>query len=142
MMPVLLGPAAETILSNSLVPAHRMVIENNSAGLGIPRGGIKDMPHLSTVVRQNGSRRRVSSAPMVARPMINNTMINNTGMPRPSAPSSAPRGSSPMSSGASRQCLHRARWVHHSQWDHHSQWLHRTLPAFRVVQLKNNFRRI
>jgi len=91
------------ILSNSSVPAHRMVIENNSAGLGIPRGGIKDMPHLSTVVRQNGSATAsFRPAPMVARPMINNTMINNTGMPRPSAPSSAPRGSSPMSSGASR----------------------------------------
>ncbi len=97
--------APRPIISNSLISSHRMVIENNSAGLGIPRGGIKDLSHLSSTVRQSGSvttnlRPMPSSAPMTPRPMI-----NNPGTPRPSSvsrPSNVTGGGSPGSTAPSR----------------------------------------
>ena len=73
------------IVSNSLVSSHHMLIERNSAGLGIPRGSIRNLPRLSTTVRQNGSARVdfrpiAPPVPVMARPMT-----NNSGMARPSA---------------------------------------------------------
>ena len=83
-------------ISRPLVPAHRMVIENTSAGLGIPRGSInvRDMSHLSTIVRQNGSATTsFRPSPLVApRPVM-----SNSGMPRSSSTNSTPRVSSPAS---------------------------------------------
>jgi hypothetical protein len=82
------------IVPNSTISTHRMVIERNSAGLGIPRGGIRDLPRLSTTVKKNGTATasfRPTPPPMTARPMI-----NNSGMSRPTSPNSAPPVSRPM----------------------------------------------
>ena len=96
------------IISNSLTSTHRMVIERNSAGLGVPRGSIRDMSRLSTRVQQNGSV-TTNFRPVPARtPMTPRPMINNPGMSRPSAPRSVapPRsnmgGGSPRSTAPSR----------------------------------------
>lgn len=83
-------------ISRPLVPARRMVIENNSAGLGIPRGSInvRDMSHLSTAVRQNGS----ATANFRPSPIITpRPVMSNSGMPRSSSSNSAPRVSTPVS---------------------------------------------
>jgi hypothetical protein len=83
------------IVSNTLVSSHRMVIEKNSAGLGIPRGSIRDMSRLSNNVRQNGSV-RVNFRPVAPpNPVMPRAATNPAGMPRsgasqvsrPSAPS-------------------------------------------------------
>lgn len=88
---IVMGPRP---IFHSFVPSHRMVIENNSAGLGIPRGGIKDMSRLSTTVRQNGSATASFRPTPVFAPR---PIMGNSGMSRSSSTSSAPRVSSPVS---------------------------------------------
>ena len=87
---IVMGPRP---ILHSTVPMNRMVIQSNSAGLGIPRGSIRDMPHLSSQVRQNGSvTTTVRPTPIVA-PL---RTYRNPGMSRPSSSgSSSPRVSSP-----------------------------------------------
>ena len=90
------------IISRSLVPTHRMVIESNSAGLGIPRGGIKNMSRLSTTVQRNGSATAsFRPAPVAARPVMNSPSMSHP-MPRPSSSGSSPRVSAPPSNVPSR----------------------------------------
>lgn len=72
------------IISNSLTSSHRMVIERNSAGLGIPRGSIRDMSRLSNNVRENGSV-GVSFRPATPRATVTARPMTAPGMPRSSA---------------------------------------------------------
>ena len=72
------------ILSSSLISSHRMVIEKNSAGLGIPRGSIRNMSRLSNNVRQNGSV-RVDLRPVTPPAAVMARPTNSPGMARPSA---------------------------------------------------------
>ena len=87
---IVMGPRP---ILHSTVPMNRMVIQSNSAGLGIPRGSIRDMSHLSSQVRQNGSvTTTFRPTPIVAPLRVN----NNPGMSRPtSSGSPSPRVSSP-----------------------------------------------
>ncbi|HZR57686.1 MAG TPA: FecR family protein [Terriglobales bacterium] len=85
--------------------ANKLVIPNNSAGLGIPRGGIKDPAKVSQTVAQRGSiTTKVQTAPV-------HLAYGNSGMmrsspspaagPAPAAVYSAPSHASvPASSGA------------------------------------------
>ena len=87
--------APRPIVSNSLISSRRMVIEKNSAGLGIPRGSIRNMSHLSTTVRQNGAvrvdfRPIAPPTPVVTRSATNSSGVQHpsaSGVSRPSAPS-------------------------------------------------------
>src|SRR6266536_1126502 len=99
--------APRLIIANSLTSSHRMVIENNSAGLGIPRGSIKDLPRLSTTVRQTGSVTTNFHPQPPPRPMTPRPMINAPGTSRPGAPSGVSRpnpmgGASPRSTAPPR----------------------------------------
>jgi hypothetical protein len=86
---IVMGPRP---ITRPMVPMHRMVIENNSAGLGIPRGSIRDMSHLSSQVKQNGSA-TTSFRPM---PVVSpRPVFNNPGMSRSSTSGNSPRVSSP-----------------------------------------------
>src|SRR5262249_37840076 len=86
---IVMGPRP---ILRPMVPMNRMVIQNNSAGLGIPRGSIRDMSHLSSQARQNGSV-TTSFRPT---PIVNSRpAFSNPGMPRTSSSSSSPRVSSP-----------------------------------------------
>jgi hypothetical protein len=78
-------------ISHPIVPMNRAVIENNSAGLGIPRGSIRDMSRLSTTVRERGSA-VVSYRPT---PITNpRPVFSNPGMSRSNASSGAASASS------------------------------------------------
>ena len=86
---IVMGPRP---IARPMVPMHRMVIENNSAGLGIPRGSIRDMSHLSSQARQKGSV-TTSFRPT---PIVNpRPVFSNPAMSRPSSPGNSPRVSSP-----------------------------------------------
>jgi Family of unknown function (DUF6600)/FecR protein len=90
------------ITSNSLVSSHRVVIEKNSAGLGIPRGSIRNMSRLSTNVRENGSVRvnvRPISPPA---PAIVRPATRNPGMSHPSAPGRVSQPAGGMGGGSPR----------------------------------------
>jgi hypothetical protein len=86
---IVMGPRP---ITRPMVSMHRVVIERNSAGLGIPRGSIRDMSHLSSQVRQNGSvTTSFRPTPIVAPIRVN----SNPPTPHTSSPGSSPRVSSP-----------------------------------------------
>lgn len=98
---IVMGPRP---IFHPLVPTHRMVIQNNSAGLGIPRGSVRDMSRLSTQVKQNGA---VTTSVRPTPIMTPRPSFTNPGMSRSSAgvssgsassasrPSSSPTRSAP-----------------------------------------------
>src|ERR1051325_572588 len=81
---IVMGPRP---IIRPMVPMNRVVIQNNSAGLGIPRGSIRDTSHLSSEARQKGSVTTTfrSTAIVNPRPTFSNggmsTRTNSVGNP-------------------------------------------------------------
>ena len=120
------GPGRFTIVTNprpvvSAIrePGNKMLIRNDSAGLGIPRGSVRNIPRLSNQVRQSGSatasfRAAPTTMPTMRPPGMSGSAVSNprptqnrsTGVPAsraPSAPNSrAPSMSSPRPTGPPR----------------------------------------
>ncbi len=109
-------PGRTVIVSRGSFPAptgnsgRRMMIRSDSAGLGIPRGSIRDLGKVSLQVKQEGSAvaavHSAPSRPVTTMPQSLGTSSPRTGTPsfhgssgRVSSPPSAPRSSAPVSRG-------------------------------------------
>jgi hypothetical protein len=80
---------------SALHGSNRIVIQNNSAGLGIPRGGIQDLAHFSSEVKQNGSvTTSFHAIPVVpAHGMSNPTLTHGSSVKSAPKANSMPAGS-------------------------------------------------
>jgi len=87
---IVMGPRP---ITRAVLPTNRVVIQNNSAGLGIPRGSIRNLSHLSSQVRQKGS----VTTGFRPTPIVNpRPVTGNAGMPtRTNSAGSASRTSTP-----------------------------------------------
>jgi hypothetical protein len=81
------------IVSAIREPNSKMIIRSNSAGLGIPRGSVRNIPRLSNQVQQNGSATTsFRSAARVGTPVPSSTMTPTMrGAPSTPQTTAAPR---------------------------------------------------
>lgn len=82
------GNGTIIVTRRPLTPARelgsKIRIENDSAGLGIPRGAVRDMPRISQEAKQNGvATTNIRVSPVVRMPMPAN---NTTSAPRATPP--------------------------------------------------------
>src|SRR5438874_12348502 len=103
------SPGQTVIVNRGPLPGHgtpkRMMVRNDSAGLGIPRGSVRNLANVSQQVKQNGfaeTRLRNSVGPSIftmpsgVRPGPGATPMGRGASPRMSAPDSvAPAHSAP-----------------------------------------------
>jgi hypothetical protein len=97
------------------VPRGRLIIRNDTAGLGIPRGGVRNLGRISQEVKAGGSATAtVHTAPVRGlAPTAQTSGVSqrtaappSRGVSRMSAPSSAPHSAPASHSGASRSSPH------------------------------------